>query len=93
MLALPRRTSVCSLGRATEHTGALACLHVCCMVGSSVAPGSCRVDVIVVLICAKVNDLMRVLERPYEEQPGAEKYRATAPKEVRMGVELLSCSS
>ena len=41
----------------------------------------------------QVNNLMRVLERPYEVQPGAEKYRVTAPKEVRMGVELLSCSS
>jgi uncharacterized protein YdiU (UPF0061 family) len=42
---------------------------------------------------AQVNELMRVLQRPYEEQPGAEKYRVAAPKQVRMGVELLSCSS
>ena len=41
----------------------------------------------------QVRDLMRVLKRPFEEQPGAEKYRVAAPKEVRMGVELLSCSS
>ncbi|CAL5218909.1 g654 [Coccomyxa viridis] len=40
-----------------------------------------------------VNDLMRVLQRPFEEQPGAEKYKVAAPKEIRMGVELLSCSS
>ena len=41
----------------------------------------------------QVRNLMRVLERPYEEQPGAEKYKVMAPKSVRMGVELLSCSS
>ncbi|EIE25715.1 UPF0061-domain-containing protein [Coccomyxa subellipsoidea C-169] len=37
--------------------------------------------------------LMKVLERPYEEQPGAERFKVTPPKEIRMGVELLSCSS
>ena len=36
---------------------------------------------------------MRVLQKPFEEQPGAEKYKVAAPKEIRMGVELLSCSS
>lgn len=41
----------------------------------------------------QVKDLMQVLERPFDEQPGAEKYRVAAPREVRMGVELLSCSS
>ena len=41
----------------------------------------------------QVRDLMRVLKRPFDEQPGAEKYRVAAPKEIRMGVELLSCSS
>jgi len=41
----------------------------------------------------QVKDLMRVLKRPFDEQPGAEKYRVAAPKEIRMGVELLSCSS
>ncbi|CAK0779519.1 hypothetical protein CVIRNUC_004792 [Coccomyxa viridis] len=41
----------------------------------------------------EVKDLMQVLERPFDEQPGAEKYRVAAPREVRMGVELLSCSS
>lgn len=41
----------------------------------------------------QVKDLMRVLKTPFEEQPGAEKYRVAAPKEIRMGVELLSCSS
>ena len=41
----------------------------------------------------QVKELMRVLERPFDEQPGADKYRVAAPKEVRMGVELLSCSS
>ena len=43
--------------------------------------------------CLQVKDLMHVLQKPFEEQPGAEKYRVAAPKEVRMGVELLSCSS
>ena len=41
----------------------------------------------------QVKELMRVLERPFDEQPGAEKYKVAAPKEIRMGVELLSCSS
>jgi hypothetical protein len=40
-----------------------------------------------------LKELMKVLERPYEEQPGAERFRVTPPKEIRMGVELLSCSS
>ncbi len=41
----------------------------------------------------QVKELMQVLKRPFEEQPGAERFRVAAPKEVRMGVELLSCSS
>ncbi|KAK9915711.1 hypothetical protein WJX75_003009 [Coccomyxa subellipsoidea] len=41
----------------------------------------------------ELKELMKVLERPYEEQPGAERFRVTPPKEIRMGVELLSCSS
>ena len=45
------------------------------------------------ILHVQVKDLMRVLERPFDEQPGAEKYRVAAPKEIRMGVELLSCSS
>lgn len=44
-------------------------------------------------VCLQVNELMRVLKKPFEEQAGAEKYRVAAPKEIRMGVELLSCSS
>ncbi|CAL8469913.1 g9455 [Coccomyxa elongata] len=41
----------------------------------------------------KLHGLMKVLEMPYEEQPGAERFRVTPPKQIRMGVELLSCSS
>ena len=36
---------------------------------------------------------MDVLKRPFEEQPGAEAYTVPAPKQTRVGVELLSCSS
>lgn len=41
----------------------------------------------------QVNRLMDVLKRPFEEQPGTESYTVPAPKETRIGVELLSCSS
>jgi uncharacterized protein YdiU (UPF0061 family) len=42
---------------------------------------------------SEVNALMEVLKRPFEEQAGAEKYTVPAPKQTRVGVELLSCSS
>lgn len=42
---------------------------------------------------AEVNRLMEVLRRPFDHQPGFEKYRVPAPRQSRMGVELLSCSS
>jgi hypothetical protein len=42
---------------------------------------------------AQVNRLMEVLKNPYETQPGAEMYQRPGPKQVRLGVELLSCSS
>jgi uncharacterized protein YdiU (UPF0061 family) len=42
---------------------------------------------------SEVNKLMDVLKRPFEEQPGAEAYTVPAPRETRVGVELLSCSS
>jgi hypothetical protein len=40
----------------------------------------------------QLHALMAVLERPYTQQPGAERFTRTERK-VRMGVELLSCSS
>lgn len=42
---------------------------------------------------SQVNKLMAVLKRPFEEQPGAAAYTVPAPKQTRVGVELLSCSS
>lgn len=42
---------------------------------------------------AQINRLMEVLKKPYEVHPGTEKYRVPAPKQPRIGVELLSCSS
>jgi uncharacterized protein YdiU (UPF0061 family) len=42
---------------------------------------------------SEVNKLMDVLKRPFDEQPGAEAYTVPAPKQTRVGVELLSCSS
>jgi uncharacterized protein YdiU (UPF0061 family) len=48
---------------------------------------------VLAVLLLQVRLLMKVLQHPYEEQPGAEKYRVTPPKQIRMGVELLSCSS
>jgi len=42
---------------------------------------------------AQLKALLKVLETPFEEQPGAERFKVTPPKEIRIGVELLSCSS
>ncbi len=44
-------------------------------------------------VAVQLHALMKVLEKPYEEQSGAERFRVTPPKQIRMGVELLSCSS
>lgn len=42
----------------------------------------------------QVDRLMNVLKRPFEAQPDAEAYTMPAPRNgVRVGVELLSCSS
>lgn len=41
---------------------------------------------------AQLHELMKVLERPYTQQRGAERFTHTERK-VRLGVELLSCSS
>jgi len=35
---------------------------------------------------------MDILKTPFKEQPGAEKY-TVSPRQTRVGVELLSCSS
>lgn len=40
----------------------------------------------------QVNALMEVLTTPFQEQPGAERY-TVCPRQTRVGVELLSCSS
>lgn len=43
---------------------------------------------------AELHRLMAVLEHPYEEQVGMEKYRLTPPAEMqRPGISMLSCSS
>lgn len=41
----------------------------------------------------QVNRLMDTLKLPFEEQAGCEAYTVPAPRETRVGVELLSCSS
>lgn len=41
----------------------------------------------------QVNELLEVLRHPYETQPGREDYAPMPPKEIRLGMEMLSCSS
>ena len=43
---------------------------------------------------SEVNNLLRLMKRPYEEQPGMEKYAGLPPAwAYRPGVCMLSCSS
>ena len=53
----------------------------------------CMASVSAATAHVQINRLMDVLKKPYELQPGTEKYRVPAPKQPRIGVELLSCSS
>ena len=41
----------------------------------------------------QVNKLLDVLRHPYKEQAGAEQYAPMPPEKIRLGMELLSCSS
>lgn len=41
----------------------------------------------------QVQDYLEVLEKPYDEQPGQEKWRKSSPGGIRRGIEMLSCSS
>ena len=43
-------------------------------------------------LCVQLHALMAVLEHPYTQQQGAERFTKTE-RQLRMGVELLSCSS
>ena len=41
----------------------------------------------------QVQHLAETLQNPFTEQEGAEEYIVMPPKRIRMGVEMLSCSS
>lgn len=41
----------------------------------------------------QVRHLHETLRRPFTEQPGAEHYLVLPPERIRLGVEMLSCSS
>ncbi len=80
-------------GKLRERPGRAVCPDTGRRSALACQPAACAADADRFLRSgAQLHALMAVLERPYTQQPGAERFTRTERK-VRMGVELLSCSS